>query len=362
MTQKIKSQAPGRICLFGEHQDYMNLPVIAAAIDLAIFIEGEVADGNEIHLDLLDMKRQSFFQTDHIQYQDGRDYLKSSVNLLKRKRMFDNKHIAASIRGNIPIQAGTSSSSALVVAWLGFLLQAAAAPGKLAIPAIDVGELAYLAEVVEFGESGGRMDQYTSAAGGIVHIDFSRNMEVTPLPYNDNVGQFVLGDSLQPKDTQKTLKRIRGGQEQGLNELRTFLPFTNNGDIVLEEARPHFGKISLEARPYLEAVLENHAITNEAKTALSREKTDPGEIAALMNRHHDILRGKLNISTPKIETMIERSLAAGALSAKINGSGEGGCMFALCPGKQEEVAEAIRSAGGDAHIINIGPGLQTEAL
>jgi galactokinase len=340
----------------------MNLPVIAAAIDLAIFIEGETADGNEIRLDLQDMKRQVSFQTDHIQYHDGRDYLKSSVNLLKRKGLFDNKRIAASIRGNIPIQAGTSSSSALVVAWLGFLLQAAAAPGKIDVPAIEVGELAYLAEVVEFGESGGRMDQYTSAAGGIVHIDFSRNMEVAPLPYDDKVGQFVLGDSLQPKDTQKTLKRIRGGQEQGLKELKAFLPFDRNADVLLEMAREYFGKISAAAQPYLEAVLGNHAITNKARTALSRETVDATEIASLMNRHHEILRGKLNISTPKIEAMIENSLAAGALSAKINGSGEGGCMFALCPGKQEEVAEAIRKAGGQAHIINIGPGLQTGVL
>ena len=28
------SFAPGRVCLFGEHQDYLGLPVIAAAIPL----------------------------------------------------------------------------------------------------------------------------------------------------------------------------------------------------------------------------------------------------------------------------------------------------------------------------------------
>ncbi len=359
MTTRITSRAPGRICLFGEHQDYMDLPVIAAAIDLAIFIDGEIKDGNNIQLDLKDMKRRISFLSNDIKYENGRDYLKSSVNLLKRKQLFRDKQIAASIRGNIPIQAGTSSSSALVVAWLGFLLQAAAAPRKMEIPAIEVGELAYLAEVVEFGESGGRMDQYTSAVGGIVHIDFSRNMDVTPLPYGDEVGQFVLGDSLQPKDTQKTLKRIRGGQEQGLKELQAFIPFSRNADIDLQEARSYFGRVSTDARPYLEAVLENHSITNEARKALQRDRVDAGEIAGLMNRHHEILRGKLNISTPKIEAMIEKALDAGALSAKINGSGEGGCMFALCPGKQREVADAIRGAGGQAHIINIGPGLQT---
>ena len=34
----IRVTAPGRICLFGEHQDFLGLPVIACAIDLAMEI------------------------------------------------------------------------------------------------------------------------------------------------------------------------------------------------------------------------------------------------------------------------------------------------------------------------------------
>jgi galactokinase len=36
MKNRIKVSAPGRICLFGEHQDYLGLPVITAAIDLRL--------------------------------------------------------------------------------------------------------------------------------------------------------------------------------------------------------------------------------------------------------------------------------------------------------------------------------------
>ncbi len=32
----IRVTAPGRICLFGEHQDFLGLPVIACAIELGI--------------------------------------------------------------------------------------------------------------------------------------------------------------------------------------------------------------------------------------------------------------------------------------------------------------------------------------
>ena len=37
----IKASAPGRICLFGEHQDYLGLSVITAAIDLRIQVTGQ---------------------------------------------------------------------------------------------------------------------------------------------------------------------------------------------------------------------------------------------------------------------------------------------------------------------------------
>ncbi|MHA1586217.1 MAG: galactokinase family protein, partial [Candidatus Heimdallarchaeota archaeon] len=34
MAKKLSYSAPGRVCLFGEHQDYLKLTVIPAAINL----------------------------------------------------------------------------------------------------------------------------------------------------------------------------------------------------------------------------------------------------------------------------------------------------------------------------------------
>jgi galactokinase len=58
--------------------------------------------------------------------------------------------------------------------------------------------------------------------------------------------------------------------------------------------------------------------------------------------------------------MIDESIKAGALGAKINGSGGGGCMFAYAPNKPEEVAEAIKKAGGIPYIINVGEGTRID--
>jgi galactokinase len=53
-------------------------------------------------------------------------------------------------------------------------------------------------------------------------------------------------------------------------------------------------------------------------------------------------------------------LKAGALGAKINGSGGGGCMFAYAPNDPEKVAHAIEKAGGKAYLISIDIGTRVE--
>jgi galactokinase len=40
---------PGRICLFGEHQDYLGLPVIAMAISLRATIRGDKRTDKKSH-------------------------------------------------------------------------------------------------------------------------------------------------------------------------------------------------------------------------------------------------------------------------------------------------------------------------
>ncbi|MGD2084805.1 MAG: galactokinase family protein [Candidatus Aminicenantes bacterium] len=355
---KIKSSAPGRICLFGEHQDYLGFPVIAAAVDLRITITGEVSPGDTILIDLPDIGKKLQFNSNEIVYKSKKDYLQSAVNVLKKKKLYTPKAIKAVLKGNIPIQAGTSSSAALSVAWTGFLLEASEttriADYRNNLSAIA--ELAYMAEVEEFDESGGRMDQYTSALGGIVYLDFFQKMTVTSLP--PVVKEFVLGDSMEPKDTQKTLKRVRTAQEEAFTHLAEQLKFKDNFHLTYEEAKPFLDKIPTDCKFYLEAALINHQITVQAKEELLKETPDIKRIASLMNRHQELMRNNLRVSTPKLDAMIDKTLKAGALAAKINGSGEGGCMFAFCPGKQREVAEAIKRAGGMPYIINIGKGLE----
>ena len=62
---------------------------------------------------------------------------------------------------------------------------------------------------------------------------------------------------------------------------------------------------------------------------------------------------KLNAHTDKIMKMCDAAKNAGAFGAKQMGAGGGGCMLAICPGKQQAVAKAIQDAGGRTWIFDV---------
>ena len=65
MRDNLIISAPGRICLFGEHQDYLLLPVIPCAISLRIAIEGSSRNDASIKIHLPDIGRDEQFILEH---------------------------------------------------------------------------------------------------------------------------------------------------------------------------------------------------------------------------------------------------------------------------------------------------------
>jgi hydroxymethylglutaryl-CoA reductase len=68
------------------------------------------------------------------------------------------------------------------------------------------------------------------------------------------------------------------------------------------------------------------------------------ECGQLMNICHGLLNA-IQVSTPELERMIALARYHGAAGAKLTGAGGGGAMIALCPGKYDEVRDALRQAG-----------------
>ena len=344
--------SPGRICLFGEHQDYLGLPVIAASISLRVTIEGQPREDMTVTVDLPDINGEETFSMEgDLTYTKEADYFKSGINTLRKDGFTFSNGCDCVVTGNIPVQAGTSSSSAMVVSWINFLSAMSDQAEELE-PRV-LADLAYRAEVQEFDEAGGMMDHYTSAVGGVVYIAPEPEMVVEKLLCR--LGSFVLGDSLEKKDTQAVLSRSKERVIDLVSKIQS-----ENRDFSLHEANFHevaeIENISEEEMTLLTETLVNRDITSEGLDLLNIEDIDEIRLGDLLNRQHAILRDTLDVSTDKIETMLEAAMRAGAHGGKINGSGGGGCMFAYAPNSAEEVAAAIEQAGGKAYIVHVDKG------
>ena len=201
----MEISTPGRICLFGEHQDYLGLPVISMAISLRVSIRGQKRRDRKIIIHKPDIGETETFSLDNLGYSHKRDYFKSVIRVCQRRGMSFTNGFECEIKSQIPFQAGTSSSSAIVVSWINFLAQLVNTPPKWSKKTI--GELAYLAESIEFQEPGGIMDQYTVACGGLLHIKSEPSISLQPV--DAQLGHFVLGDSCESKETIDILENCK---------------------------------------------------------------------------------------------------------------------------------------------------------
>jgi galactokinase len=351
----VRVSAPGRICLFGEHQDYLVLPVIAAAINLRITVQATFRDDGLFLIDLPDTEERVLLDASVEQeYAHHRDYLRSCVNVLRREGLRWSHGADARIHGTIPINAGVSSSSAMVVAWLRFLLEAADQP-RDATPE-DIARWGYQAEVAEFGDPGGMMDHFCAALGGLLRIDTRSPFQASTL--SGKLEGIVLGHSLEPKATLETLARNRRDVTDAIAVVRQKMRLFDLAFSPLDSVEDVLAKLPATPARRLRANLVNRDLTVLAADAISR--SDSAVIGELLTKHHKELRDGLDLSTPKIERMLNASMEAGALGGKINGSGGGGCMFAYAPGRTTEVAEAIRREGGVPYVVEVDQGVRVE--
>lgn len=357
--KQILVSTPGRICLFGEHQDYLGLPIIAAGISRRVKITGQSRQDKIVNIHMPDINSSDSFILDFpLTYLNKRDYYRSALNILHRMGYDFEFGFDITIKGDIPINSGTSSSSALLVTWIHFLTQMSIYKPTYKLSRKEIADLAFRAEVMEFDEPGGMMDQYATSLGNIIYLETHPSVKIEQ--FTPQLGTFILGDSQEPKDTIKILKHVKYGMLEILNKLKKTHPKFDLKTIQMDELETYKILFSKAEFNLLRSNVSDRDILIEAKSMFENGLLDDVRLGQLLNSHQDNLRDAKKVSTPKINQMIESSLKAGALGAKINGSGGGGCMFAYAPDRPEEIADAIKKAGGIPYIIEVGDGTRID--
>ncbi|UUW06908.1 galactokinase [Flavobacterium plurextorum] len=356
--KKITSLAPGRTCLFGDHQDYLGLPVIACAIDRNIKLTAEQNNTNTFVLNMIDIDEVRAIDINAaFEKLEPRDYFASSLRVLRRYGCVPNTGYNITITGDIPINSGTSSSSALLMAWIRFLIDAFGVDHEVTPEFLS--KLGYESEVLEHGEPGGMMDHFSIGVGNIVYINTKE-----PFSYRiigTGLKGLITGVSGVPKETIGLIGEIKGNALMSIGIVKQNFPDFDLHASKIEDFDRYRNCLPDRLIPFFEAALKNYHYTKEALKEFEKPVLDLKKIGELMNQHHEVLRDLLKITVPRIDAMINAALRAGAYGAKIVGSGGGGSIVVIAdPQIEDSVIEAILSAGAqEAYAVNVDPGVRT---
>ncbi|WP_298513102.1 galactokinase family protein [uncultured Kordia sp.] len=358
--KEIRSLAPGRTCLFGDHQDYLGLPVIACAIDKSIKLVAVENDSEWFNISKPDIGEQRMIQIDTVNENTDviGDHFLAVLKVLQKYNCIPNKGFDITITGTIPINAGLSSSSAVVVAWTQFLLEAFGCTQK--VTQEFIAQIAYEAEVVEQKSSGGKMDQYSISLGNIIYLETDESLAYQTIP--KKLPGLIIGESGIPKDTLGTLKELKTNAILSIEKVKEFEGNFDIRKVKKNDIETYENYLIPELQPYFRAAILNYLITKEALIEFQKEVLDYKKIGDLMYQHHEILRDLLHITVPRIDNMIDAAMNAGALGTKIVGSGKGGSIVAIAAeGKEQAVIDSIKHAGAvDAYLVSIDTGASIE--
>jgi D-glycero-alpha-D-manno-heptose-7-phosphate kinase len=229
-------------------------------------------------------------------------------------------------RGESPAGAGIAGSSALNVAVCGAL---ARWTGHTEAPEALL-ETAKNVEAQAIKVPTGLQDYRPAMYGGIAAIELGAH------------GLTRVGLSVDPSELERRMVLCYTGAPRNSG--------TNNWDIM---------KRHLDGDRHVFDCFERIRDTAAAmRAALERGDWD-GTARHLADEWSNRKRLAPGVSTPQIDDLIARAIAAGATAAKVCGAGGGGCLFCLTP---PEKANAVRDAlaAGGARLLDFR--IETDGL
>jgi galactokinase len=324
-------RAPGRVNLIGEHTDYNDGFVLPFAIDRTTRAAFAVRADRRIRI-------VSTFTNDAIEMQiddlaagalSGWSAYPLGVVWALGEFGVDLAVMPGfdlALDSDVPVGAGLSSSAALEMATAVALNDR----WNLGLDDATLAQVGRRAENVAVGAPTGIMDQAASIFGRrdeAVFLD-CRSLEVQQVP----LGFAAAGLALLVTDTRVEHAHVTGG-------------YKDRRDACERGARilgvPALRDLSLDDLPRARRELDDvtfrrvrHIVTEDDRVLRSVEALRSHDLAgfgALMVASHASMRDDFEISVPELDTVVETSLAEGAVGARMTGGGFGGCAIALVP-------------------------------
>lgn len=343
-TETIRARCPGRVTLIGDHTDYSEGVSLAMALDLGtevtlvarpgavtVVLDSDVAEGlAEVDLDVaLDPAALRRRQPTWARYV-------AAVVAVVRPSMGGR----GSVRSDLPVGAGLSSSASLTVA-------TALAFGLDADP-LTVARTCQRAEQAASGVEVGLLDPWAATAavaGTATLLDF-RALTATAVPLPEGA-EVVIAHTGQQRSLDRSGYQARRAECEAasyrLGPLGHVDPVAVLGlpDPVLRRRARHVVTECDRVRWFVEALRSG----------------DLAEAGRLMLASHRSLADDFEVSTPALDQLVaDLAVRPGVHGARLTGAGFGGCVVALAdtgaldPAALPGPAWRVRPAGG-AYLV-----------
>jgi mevalonate kinase len=327
----VEATAPGKIILFGEHAINRGQPAVAASVGLrahcCISLRPTTGCSLRSGINEQTVSRESILAlTNEVdRYRKDSDF--ESIRRLAASDYFaPAKYILGSAfkenlpegltvewKSEIPPSSGLGSGGAAFTAMTTAMERLLPEPATMEQRAM----WAHLGDVIAHGGIASALDTQTSLLGGTVQ--FTGHGLASAVKCASGLA-LVIGHSGIIASTSEVNTRVR---------------------LWLEE-KPAARMV------YFRAI---GALSRAAVPLLETGNWD--ELGRLMTLNQLVLE-KIGVSCAESDRLIEAALAAGALGAKVSGSGGGGIVIALTTAdSKQEIARAMQAAGGSILIPEI---------
>ena len=347
--------APGRVNLIGEHVDYCGLPVLPAALSHGVALAFAARPDGRVRCLSTE---PGFGETDFAPGDPpptgfGR-YLSASAAGLDAGDWTPASHTGfdGALASDLPVAAGLSSSSAVVIAGAFAMLtvRGRLTPGA-ALSGDEAMRLALDLATAEHGVAiqGGAMDQSIclgAVPGHALHIAFDPP-GWSPVPVDARRFRFLVAYSGQRADKGAAAGAVfdeRVGQaREALVRVRALLPDADGYPALLANYPVKELRSLAERLPPPLSGRFRHVVTEAQRTTAALSHLRDGDAVALgrvLNASHESLRYDYEVSTPELDALVEAARHAGALGARLTGAGLGGSVVILASPDREAAIQA----------------------
>lgn len=334
---RIRTDAPGRVNLIGEHTDYSGGFVLPLAIPQRTRIELAVRDDNLVRAWSANVepngKIHEYRLGEETPVQGWLDYVQGVTQAAQRAG-HDLKGFDVRIESDVPLGSGLSSSAALEVS----LLRALREAFELKIDDVEIAQLGQRAENDFVGAPVGIMDQMAASLADETTALFldtrSLHYEKVFLPAASELVVINSGVSHNHAAGEYRIRRKECEQAAellGVQQLRDL----SNLDLWRLASLPE--PLDRRAR---------HVITENARvrSAVSAMKDrDLPRLGKLLYASHESLRDDYEVSISEIDRLVELARKEpDVYGARITGGGFGGSVVVLARrGTGREIGERI---------------------